>query len=77
MIPLSLYSFYRVNEVQRFEYSRPIRKGEKNPDNEFAVKKKPTPNLMPRLTKLRMEEHVLKGSRSAGMNAFVCYVQRS
>lgn len=32
------YSFYRVNEVQRFEYSRPIRKGEKNPDNEFAVK---------------------------------------
>ncbi|KAL7990520.1 hypothetical protein Chor_013950, partial [Crotalus horridus] len=26
----------RVNEVQRFEYSRPIRKGEKNPDNEFA-----------------------------------------
>lgn len=35
---LCLYSFYRVNEVQRFEYSRPIRKGEKNPDNEFAVK---------------------------------------
>uniref|UniRef100_A0A8D2KXY3 Dedicator of cytokinesis 1 n=1 Tax=Varanus komodoensis TaxID=61221 RepID=A0A8D2KXY3_VARKO len=29
-------SFYRVNEVQRFEYSRPVRKGEKNPDNEFA-----------------------------------------
>ncbi|NXF09566.1 DOCK1 protein, partial [Smithornis capensis] len=28
--------FYRVNEVQRFEYSRPVRKGEKNPDNEFA-----------------------------------------
>lgn len=43
MIPLSLYSFYRVNEVQRFEYSRPIRKGEKNPDNEFAVKKKTHP----------------------------------
>lgn len=38
---LSLYSFYRVNEVQRFEYSRPIRKGEKNPDNEFAVKNNP------------------------------------
>ncbi|KAL8187196.1 UNVERIFIED_CONTAM: Dedicator of cytokinesis protein 1 [Gekko kuhli] len=31
-----ILSFYRVNEVQRFEYSRPIRKGEKNPDNEFA-----------------------------------------
>lgn len=43
MISLSLYSFYRVNEVQRFEYSRPIRKGEKNPDNEFAVKKKNHP----------------------------------
>lgn len=41
MISLSLYSFYRVNEVQRFEYSRPIRKGEKNPDNEFAVKTAP------------------------------------
>uniref|UniRef100_A0A8C3RGE2 Dedicator of cytokinesis 1 n=1 Tax=Cyanoderma ruficeps TaxID=181631 RepID=A0A8C3RGE2_9PASS len=31
-----IVSFYRVNEVQRFEYSRPVRKGEKNPDNEFA-----------------------------------------
>ncbi|KFV13753.1 Dedicator of cytokinesis protein 1, partial [Tauraco erythrolophus] len=31
-----ILSFYRVNEVQRFEYSRPVRKGEKNPDNEFA-----------------------------------------
>uniref|UniRef100_A0A8C3SFB9 Dedicator of cytokinesis 1 n=1 Tax=Chelydra serpentina TaxID=8475 RepID=A0A8C3SFB9_CHESE len=31
-----IVSFYRVNEVQRFEYSRPVRKGEKTPDNEFA-----------------------------------------
>uniref|UniRef100_A0A8C4YD12 Dedicator of cytokinesis 1 n=1 Tax=Gopherus evgoodei TaxID=1825980 RepID=A0A8C4YD12_9SAUR len=31
-----IVSFYRVNEVQRFEYSRPVRKGEKNPDSEFA-----------------------------------------
>ncbi|NXG03280.1 DOCK1 protein, partial [Sakesphorus luctuosus] len=31
-----IMSFYRVNEVQRFEYSRPVRRGEKNPDNEFA-----------------------------------------
>ncbi|KAG8517471.1 Dedicator of cytokinesis protein 1 [Galemys pyrenaicus] len=38
-----IVSFYRVNEVQRFEYSRPIRKGEKNPDNEFAVKNTPSP----------------------------------
>uniref|UniRef100_G1NWY2 Dedicator of cytokinesis 1 n=1 Tax=Myotis lucifugus TaxID=59463 RepID=G1NWY2_MYOLU len=31
-----IVNFYRVNEVQRFEYSRPIRKGEKDPDNEFS-----------------------------------------
>ncbi|XP_048465138.1 dedicator of cytokinesis protein 1-like [Rhincodon typus] len=36
VIFISLYSFYTVNEVQRFQYSRPIRKGEKDPDNEFA-----------------------------------------
>lgn len=40
MVLFPLFSFYRVNEVQRFEYSRPVRKGEKNPDNEFAVKQK-------------------------------------
>lgn len=31
-----ILSFYRVNEVVRFQYSRPIRKGEKDPENEFA-----------------------------------------
>ncbi|XP_043912113.1 dedicator of cytokinesis protein 1 [Protopterus annectens] len=31
-----ILSFYTVNEVQRFQYSRPIRKGEKDPDNEFS-----------------------------------------
>ncbi|XP_075072097.1 dedicator of cytokinesis protein 1 isoform X1 [Mixophyes fleayi] len=31
-----ILSFYRVNEVVRFQYSRPIRKGEKDPDNEFS-----------------------------------------
>ncbi|KAM8924612.1 dedicator of cytokinesis protein 1 [Pelodytes ibericus] len=31
-----ILSFYRVNEVVRFQYSRPFRKGEKDPDNEFA-----------------------------------------
>ncbi|XP_043541676.1 dedicator of cytokinesis protein 1-like isoform X2 [Chiloscyllium plagiosum] len=31
-----ILSFYTVNEVQKFQYSRPIRKGEKDPDNEFA-----------------------------------------
>ncbi|XP_053307197.1 dedicator of cytokinesis protein 1 isoform X1 [Spea bombifrons] len=31
-----ILSFYRINEVLRFQYSRPFRKGEKDPDNEFA-----------------------------------------
>lgn len=32
-----LRSFYTVNEVHKFQYSKPVRKGEKDPDNEFAV----------------------------------------
>uniref|UniRef100_A0A8U7P429 Dedicator of cytokinesis 5 n=1 Tax=Corvus moneduloides TaxID=1196302 RepID=A0A8U7P429_CORMO len=28
--------YYRANEVQQFTHSRPVRKGEKDPDNEFA-----------------------------------------
>ncbi|OCT71603.1 dedicator of cytokinesis protein 1 isoform X2 [Xenopus laevis] len=31
-----IQSFYRVNEVIRFQYSRPFRKGEKDPENEFS-----------------------------------------
>lgn len=31
-----IVSFYTVNEVQKFQYSRPVRKGEKDPDNEFS-----------------------------------------
>ncbi|KAM9462475.1 dedicator of cytokinesis protein 1 isoform 1-T1 [Clarias gariepinus] len=31
-----IVSFYTINEVIKFQYSRPIRKGEKDPDNEFA-----------------------------------------
>lgn len=31
-------SFYTVNEVHKFQYSKPVRKGEKDPDNEFAVR---------------------------------------
>lgn len=34
---LSSCSFYTVNEVHKFQYSKPVRKGEKDPDNEFAV----------------------------------------
>lgn len=34
---LSFCSFYTVNEVHKFQYSKPVRKGEKDPDNEFAV----------------------------------------
>ena len=30
-------SFYTINEVHKFQYSRPVRKGEKDPDNEFSV----------------------------------------
>uniref|UniRef100_A0A3Q3ILQ4 Dedicator of cytokinesis 1 n=1 Tax=Monopterus albus TaxID=43700 RepID=A0A3Q3ILQ4_MONAL len=29
-----ILSFYTVNEVHKFQYSRPVRKGEKDPDNE-------------------------------------------
>uniref|UniRef100_A0A671X304 Dedicator of cytokinesis 5 n=1 Tax=Sparus aurata TaxID=8175 RepID=A0A671X304_SPAAU len=29
--------YYRTNEVDQFQYSRPFRKGEKDPDNEFAT----------------------------------------
>ncbi|XP_031416415.1 dedicator of cytokinesis protein 1 isoform X3 [Clupea harengus] len=31
-----ILSFYTVNEVNKFQYSRPVRKGEKDPDNEFS-----------------------------------------
>lgn len=37
IIRILFFSFYTVNEVQKFQYSRPVRKGEKDPDNEFAV----------------------------------------
>lgn len=80
MISLSLHSFYRVNEVQRFEYSRPIRKGEKNPDNEFAVKKQkwpPSPNLMPPFTKLpvKKKERILRDPTVQGLMP-VCVMHR-
>lgn len=31
-------SFYKGNHVQRFQYSKPFTKGQKNKENEFAVK---------------------------------------
>ncbi|XP_078484653.1 dedicator of cytokinesis protein 1 isoform X1 [Ciona intestinalis] len=31
-----ILSFYKVNELQRFQYSKPFRKGPKDKDNEFA-----------------------------------------
>ncbi|KAM8973049.1 dedicator of cytokinesis protein 5 isoform 1-T1 [Pelodytes ibericus] len=37
LVPEQILSYYRYNEVQRFSYSRPFRKGEKDPDNEFAT----------------------------------------
>ncbi|XP_078449223.1 dedicator of cytokinesis protein 1-like isoform X1 [Lampetra planeri] len=36
-VPESLMSFYKNNHVHKFSYSRPFRKGEKDPDNEFAT----------------------------------------
>ncbi|XP_053125035.1 dedicator of cytokinesis protein 5 isoform X1 [Hemicordylus capensis] len=36
-VPEQILNFYRSNEVQQFQYSRPFRKGEKDPDNEFAT----------------------------------------
>lgn len=34
---MSVSSFYTVNAVHKFQYSRPLRKGEGDKDNEFAV----------------------------------------
>lgn len=36
-LPLPSCSFYKANHVQKFSYSRPFKKGPKDPDNEFAV----------------------------------------
>ncbi|NXW47330.1 DOCK2 protein, partial [Nyctiprogne leucopyga] len=35
-IPEQITNFYKANHVQRFSYSRPFKKGPKDPDNEFA-----------------------------------------
>ncbi|XP_069043692.1 dedicator of cytokinesis protein 2-like isoform X2 [Lepisosteus oculatus] len=35
-VPDQILDFYKVNKVKCFTYSRPIRKGPKDPDNEFA-----------------------------------------
>ncbi|KAE8619097.1 hypothetical protein XENTR_v10009604 [Xenopus tropicalis] len=37
LVPEQILGYYRYNEVQRFSYSRPFRRGEKDPDNEFAT----------------------------------------
>ncbi|XP_075412609.1 dedicator of cytokinesis protein 5 [Tenrec ecaudatus] len=36
-VPEQILNYYRANEVQQFTYSRPFRRGEKDPDNEFAT----------------------------------------
>uniref|UniRef100_A0A3B3YXL9 Dedicator of cytokinesis 5 n=1 Tax=Poecilia mexicana TaxID=48701 RepID=A0A3B3YXL9_9TELE len=36
-VPEQILNYYRHNEVDQFQYSRPFRKGEKDPDNEFAT----------------------------------------
>ncbi|XP_039625562.1 dedicator of cytokinesis protein 5 isoform X1 [Polypterus senegalus] len=35
-VPEQILNYYRANEVRQFQYSRPFRKGAKDPDNEFA-----------------------------------------
>uniref|UniRef100_A0A8C9TPR7 Dedicator of cytokinesis 2 n=1 Tax=Scleropages formosus TaxID=113540 RepID=A0A8C9TPR7_SCLFO len=35
-VPDQIINFYKSNYVQRFHYSRPVRKGSVDPDNEFA-----------------------------------------
>ncbi|KAM3924321.1 dedicator of cytokinesis protein 5 [Leptodactylus fuscus] len=37
LVPEQILSYYRFNEVHSFSYSRPFRRGEKDPDNEFAT----------------------------------------
>ncbi|KAM4676971.1 dedicator of cytokinesis protein 5 [Discoglossus pictus] len=37
LVPEQILSYYRFNELQSFSYSRPFRRGEKDPDNEFAT----------------------------------------
>uniref|UniRef100_A0AAQ4R415 Dedicator of cytokinesis 5 n=1 Tax=Gasterosteus aculeatus aculeatus TaxID=481459 RepID=A0AAQ4R415_GASAC len=36
-VPEQILNYYRTNEVDQFKYSRPFRKGKKDPDNEFAT----------------------------------------
>uniref|UniRef100_A0A8B9CQX6 Dedicator of cytokinesis 5 n=1 Tax=Anser brachyrhynchus TaxID=132585 RepID=A0A8B9CQX6_9AVES len=36
-VPEQILNYYRANEVQQFTHSRPFRKGEKDPENEFAT----------------------------------------
>ncbi|XP_063257401.1 dedicator of cytokinesis protein 2-like [Prinia subflava] len=35
-VPEQITNFYKANHVQRFSYSRPFKRGPKDPDNEFA-----------------------------------------
>nr|XP_033811011.1 dedicator of cytokinesis protein 2-like [Geotrypetes seraphini] len=36
-VPEQILNFYKANNVQKFSYSRPFRKGPKDPENEFAT----------------------------------------
>ncbi|KAL0979453.1 hypothetical protein UPYG_G00185280 [Umbra pygmaea] len=36
-VPEQILNYYRTNEVNQFQYSRPFRKGAKDPENEFAT----------------------------------------
>uniref|UniRef100_A0A8C2KLY1 Dedicator of cytokinesis 5 n=1 Tax=Cyprinus carpio TaxID=7962 RepID=A0A8C2KLY1_CYPCA len=45
-LPEQILNYYRTNEVEKFQYSRPFRKGEKDPDNEFAEEISPLDNAI-------------------------------
>ncbi|KAI2657155.1 Dedicator of cytokinesis protein 2 [Labeo rohita] len=45
-VPDQIINFYKSNYVQRFQYSRPVRRGKVDPDNEFATTVSPLENAI-------------------------------
>ncbi|XP_064916112.1 dedicator of cytokinesis protein 2-like isoform X4 [Columba livia] len=50
-IPEQITNFYKANHVQKFSYSRPFKKGPKDPDNEFATVISPLENAIETMMK--------------------------
>ncbi|OXB77428.1 UNVERIFIED_CONTAM: hypothetical protein H355_012135, partial [Colinus virginianus] len=45
-VPDQIINFYKSNNVHRFHYSRPVRKGSVDPENEFAITISPLENAI-------------------------------